>query len=655
MSAPGAATELVTTDFETYYADDYTLSKMTIESYIRDPRFEVIGVGVKVGDAAACWMEGEEFRAWTKLRDWGKTAALAHNAHFEGLILSHHFGVAPALWVDTLSMHNAVHHVTEVGGSLAKLMAHYGVGVKGDEVLRARGKRRRDFTEDEWLRYGDYCRNDCNGTYAIFQKMASGFPDLEAYVVDATIRMFTEPVVMLDTDKLRPALADEQKRKADLMAQAETDRATLMSNEKFAVLLTSLGVDPPRKISPTTGLETWAFAKADPGMKDLLEHPDDEVRWLAEARAGVKSTIAESRISRFLDLSTRGPAPVFLKYAAAHTQRWGGGDKTNFQNLPRKGPLRDALVAPKGHVFVVVDSAQIEARGLAWISGNQAVLDAFRNGRDVYSEFASEAYGRPIDRKKNPEDEIPGFVGKVCVLGLGYGMGWQKFAATMLAGALGGPPVQFGQKEVDLLGVDVAGFAARFGPRVESLPSRLDYGPRLVHCAVAEAFVTRYRRINAPVPQFWRLMDRVIQCMDDGTRYVFPWDDGPFTAERHAILRPSGLRLRYPGLRGGEDGHSYLGGRVGKERSKVYGGLLTENIVQAFCRDIVAEQMVRLRREHGYRPAMMTHDDLAFCVPAAHAAETLRTVLEAMKTPPEWCLDLPLGAEGGFAERYGDA
>jgi hypothetical protein len=639
---------IVTLDFETYYADDYTLSKMTTEAYVRDPRFEVIGVGVRIDDGETLWLSEGEFWVWLGKHDLSRCAVLAHHAHFDGLILSHHYDTFPLFWFDTLSMARALHG-TEVGGSLGKLSTHYGVGEKGHEVVQAKNKRLRDFSSEELAAYGRYCCNDVVLAKAIFDRMLSdGFPEIELWNIDTTVRMFTEASLVVDRPMLTTFLAEEKQRKASLLARVAQDSTTLSSNDQFAALLFEMGEDPPRKISARTGKEAWAFAKSDPGMKALLEHERDEIRWLAEARIGIKSTINETRTERLLGAGERGPLPIYLKYYGAHTGRWSGGDKINPQNFQRGGVIRNSLMAPEGYALVVADSAQIEARMTAWLAGHDELLEAFSQGRDVYSEFASTAYGRTITKT----DKLERFVGKVCVLGLGYSMGWAKFAETMLKGAMGGPPVIFGHDIADALEVDLNAFISDeySRTRVEKMPSRLPLAERLVHCAVAKEFVDTYRERNAPIVQLWRTCDDVLDAMARDVTVTL----GPTLTLRHALMLPNELTLKYPGLRRDDEGYGFMGGGGGKERVRTYGGKITENVVQALARIVVAEQMLYVRGAYGYHVATMTHDEVVLVVPESEAPRALERTLEAMKTPPEWAPGLPLSAEGDFGRRYGE-
>lgn len=652
---------LVTVDFESFYDNDFQLRRLTTEAYVRDARFEAIGVGVKVDGGKSVWLEEKDFQSWAAGVPWKTVAVLAHHYAFDGLILSHRFDIVPGFCFDTLSMARANNGAATAGGSLAALALQYGVGEKGTEVVNAKGKRRKDFTSEEWLRYGEYCANDCELTYAIFQKMLEqGFPETELWNIDATVRMFTEPKLRLNQAVLGQLIETEKQRKAALLGRIAKDRSVLMSNEKFAALLTEMGEEPPRKISPRTGKETWAFAKSDPGMQSLLDHENDDLRWVAEARVAVKSTINETRAERLLNMGKRGPAAVYLKYCGAHTHRWSGGDLSNWQNFKRGGALRDAVEAPEGEVLVVADSGQIEARVLAWLSGHEALLEAFAQDRDLYNEIASEIYRRPIDRKGRKEDKVPGHVAKCMALGLGYQMGFGNFSATLLAGMLGGPPVQFAAQDAENLGVDVGRFAGNEDKmaRVRDMPSRVPLAERVVHCAVADHLVAKYRKKNAPITKLWRFMNDVLGAMVDGVEGTF----GPgecIRTVRHGIVLPSGLTMGYRGLRrlAEEDGggFAYLGGKSGKESVRAYGGSMTENVVQALARIVVADQMLYIRAKYGYPILLMTHDEICTSVPEAEGELALSRMLSAMKTPPHWAKGLPLNAEGGVAKSYGGA
>ena len=166
--------DVVTIDFETYYDKDYSLSKMTTEEYIRDHRFQTVGVAVKVNDGETDWYSGKDTAGFLNAIDYSDKAILAHNTAFDGAILSWRYGIKPKFWFDTLSMARPIHAMS-VGGSLKALTTYYGLGQKGDEVLRALGMRREDFTPEQMQAYAGYCVQDVELTYKLFRELSRAF------------------------------------------------------------------------------------------------------------------------------------------------------------------------------------------------------------------------------------------------------------------------------------------------------------------------------------------------------------------------------------------------------------------------------------------------------------------------------------------------
>jgi DNA polymerase len=624
--------DIVTIDFETYYDKDYSLSKMTTEQYVRSSLFEVIGVGVKVNDYPTDWYSGDNPGKFLNSLDYSKRAILCHNTAFDGAILSWHFGIKPRLWLDTLSMARPLHNIT-VGGSLAKLVSYYGLGKKGDEVVAALGKRKADFTEADLAQYGRYCINDVDLTYALWNKMKVGFPSGELLVIDQTLRMYTEPTIELDVPLLEKHLEEVRTRKRTLMSDLGHGRGgeaavqeMLMSNPKFAEYLKQLGVEPPTKTSLKTGKEAWAFSKTDKGFTDLLEHPDERVQSAVSARLGVKSTLEETRTENLIGVAGRGRLPIMLNYYGAHTGRFSGGDKLNLQNLPSRGntTIRRALKAPEGHVLISCDSSQIEARTVAWVAGQEDLLVAFRDKRDVYSEFASEVYGRTVTKA----DKIERFVGKTCVLGLGYGMGAEKFRRTL---------------EIGQGGISV-----------------------VIDLNEAARIVKLYRQKNWKIVQFWQKCGNALKDMlYGGGNELHP----QVRYDREGIILPNGFRVLYPALRETANGFMYISDartyqKALKERvltgappddiawTRLYGGKVTENIVQALAAIVIREQMAAAGMH--FKVAFQVHDEIIVAVPEDNALADQAKLEALMSAAPKWAPDLPVACESGVAANYGD-
>ena len=209
---------VITIDFETYYAKGFGFSKLTTEEYINDERFEVIGVAVKVNDGNTEWFTGtyEETKTYLRKFDFSNSILLAHNTIFDGAILSWKFGIKAKKYADTLCMARAINGVN-AGGSLAYLSELYNLGKKGDEVVHAEGKRRTDFKVDEMARYGAYCKNDVELTYKLFNLLAQGFSIQELRLIDLTLKMYIDPVLQVDVELLQAQLAKIVKKKKELL------------------------------------------------------------------------------------------------------------------------------------------------------------------------------------------------------------------------------------------------------------------------------------------------------------------------------------------------------------------------------------------------------------------------------------------------------
>ncbi len=600
--------QIITIDFETYYDKKYSLSKLTTEEYINDTRFQVIGVGVKVNANKAEWFSGthDEIYQWLHQFDWEHSCATAHNAMFDAAILSWHFDIRPPRWTDTLSLARAVDGV-HVSNSLKAACERWKIGKKGTEVVDALGKRREDFTPEDLAQYGEYCKNDCELTIHLFAEMYREDIDDEEYeAISTTIKMFSEPVLQLDTDLLKNHLAEIIKTKKELMEKAKSNAEILQSNPKFAEALKELGVLPPMKTSARTGKETFAFAKSDKGLNDLMEHDNPKVQALVAARLGVKSTLEETRTQRLIDIAERiGALPVPLKYHAAHTGRWGGSDKVNLQNLPSRGNnvIKRAIIAPKGHTLIDADSSQIEARVLAWLSGQDDLVQAFANKEDVYKIMAGSIYD------KAPEDvtKEERFVGKTTILGCGYGMGAERF-----------------RNQLRNFGVDI-------------------------ELELAQKIIDTYRNKYDKIKQLWKDGQHCLQTIIWKKESTFGVrSDAVFLGESGFVL-PNNVLLEYPNLKQEQGDFTY---RARRMEVRIYGGKVVENICQAVARCIIACQMGWIS-EH-YKVALTVHDSLVCVVKDEEVEEARQFIEECMREAPEWAKGLPLDCESGIGKSYGE-
>ena len=624
--------DLITLDFETLYDKEYSLSKMSTEAYIRDPRFEVIGFAARVNDGPTKWYTGDREHIARALGeyDWAKNALLAQNTIFDAGILSFVFDIHPKRLLDTMCMGRAALGV-DVSVSLANLAKRYGVGEKGKEVTQALGKRRLDFAPDELARYGEYCVNDVNLTYDIYHRMLDdGFPLIEMKLIDMTLRMFTQPMLELDTTLLKKHLQEVRNTKRQhlvntltaigkpdlaasvLMDGEENDEVQklLRSNEQFAEMLMTLHVEPPTKISATTGKRAWAFAKTDDGFRALQEHDDPRVQAVVAARIGVKTTLEETRTERFIGMATRGVFPIPLKYAGARTFRWSGMDSVNMQNLPSRGQvtLKKAIKAPEGYSIVGADLSNIELRVGLWLAGQTDKLEQLGEGKDLYKDFASKVFEVGYDDVTKEQR----FIGKTSQLSLIYGVGAGKLRMAIKTGS----------------GTDIG--------EVES-----------------KRIVDLYRTQYANVKSTWDDGEHCLQQIYHNESRSYGHTGLVKVQGRKGCLLPSGLYLRYPDLKQiVEDTRKKWVYHTRRGREYLYGAKFFQGLVQSLARCVMAEQMLQIDRKY---PTLLTvHDAVYVLAKVGEEPQAVDFILDQMRVAPSWMPGIPLDAEAGFGPTLAD-
>jgi DNA polymerase len=609
----------VTVDFETYFDTEYSLRKLMTAEYIHSPKFEVIGVSVKIGDAPARWFSGthEQTHEFLASIDWPNARVVAHNALFDGSILEWKFGFRPAKYFCTM-MGSRPHVVPHTGSmSLENVARYLDVGEKGHEVENHKGRQRVAFSTQQLADYGEYCKQDVNLCFAIGKHLQGILPADEQDLIDLTIKKFTRPVLKLDIEAIEDRITYMKLVKAAALESVNAYGATLSSirsRPKFIETLKKLGVTVSTKIvaSAATGVikETAALSKKDPEFLALLTHPDEAVRALVAAKIELGSTIEESRLARFKRLYHAVPGhllPVPLLYYGAHPGRFSGLDSLNLQNLPRpkatdtgRAALRKSIVAPDGYMLIAADFSNIEARIVATLARQWDLVEAFRRGDDVYSLFASRIYGRQITKA----DKIERFVGKTCILGLGYGMGATKLQLTM---------------------------ATADTPVVVAKSQAYDY-------------VNLYRTTYPNIPALWGYLGQLVEQHVMAPSSMYVWSDLIFTKER--IVLPNGMPLMYPDLQM-NFGEMDYGGK------KLWGGSITENIVQALARIVATRAELRLARA-GLRAVHQAHDELIFCVPEEHVDVCEKAIERIMTDPVPWMPRLPVAVEIHHGPTYGD-
>lgn len=324
---------IVTIDFETFWSQEYTLSKMDSRAYIRDPQFKIHGFSLSTDDGPVAWAETLiEQDMLLRTTDWSTTALLATNASFDGGILSQRFGIRPKLYLDTCQM--AAAHIKPFTRRVSLDATHRWLAAmfpdrdpppfKGNVTMTFRSLR--EIPPNMMRVIADYCISDNTLSRWCAQQMLPWFTADELLVMHQTTAAYLQPKLCIDTDMLMKHVVSERARKDALLNQLQIDRKQIMSNPQFALLLEANGVVAPTKVSATTGNTTYAFAKTDLAFLALQHHPNPTVSLLVQIRLGTKSTIEETRAQRLLDMvaDDNDPLPVPLAYHSAHTGRFGG-------------------------------------------------------------------------------------------------------------------------------------------------------------------------------------------------------------------------------------------------------------------------------------------------------------------------------------------
>lgn len=588
-------------DCETYHDTKagYSLRKMSMVEYIRDERFKLHGVGSAFAHDAPDWsIEPGQLISEAD----AKWMFVGHNAKFDGAILAWRYGIKFGCYMDTMGLAQAVLGEKVGSFSLKALAKYLGLPDKGE--MKTDGIR--DLSPADCAELSAYCLNDVELCRAIYYKLIGEFPESQLASMDWTIRAFIEPKLRLDTAILERGLHEEKERREKAITASGYSKEALTSNAAFGKLL---GDAVPTKISPRTGKSIPALALGDEGFLSLkTDYPE-----LYAGRVAAKSTITETRATKLLEISKGGLWPFDVKFSGAvQTHRYSGGSGAggNPQNFPKSGFIRSAVQAPEGHTLVVGDFAAIELRIIATLAGQMDLIKSLREGSDIYCEFATEFYKRRI----TAADKVERTFGKTAILGLGYGMGAAKFCQTVF--------LRTGQK---------------------------------ITLGEAQKAVNLYRSMYPRVPALWKNGQNLLGLLQSGMRgQVF---FAPFLRfGKEAIYLPSGLAIRYPGLK--SDGKDWQYSKWLKksapEAVKIYGGKVIENICQGLAGEICKHSIESCERE-GISVAGAVHDEILGVVTSARADECAARLRDIMQTPPPWWPGIPLAAEVHHGKNWTEA
>ncbi len=664
-------------DFETYYDKDYSLSKLSMEEYIRDKKFEPQILGVAGDNMPVHIVPADKIPAALKLLklDSPSTITVIQNALFDGFIIEDYYKMHVANPICTRMMMRWMGASRLTRESLKAQCEFFETTAKGSflESGSMLGKRVKDLTPEEYQSYAEYCAQDVSSMRENFLKMLPYMtPDAMKFIA-MTVKMYTQPVFHLDKERLA-SYYDElvEKQEADReklqhMFQFENREdflKALRSKAKFCTMLEQLGGVVPMKVSEkkskTAGHEVLepALAKSDIPFIELMNSEDENISLLARTRAANNSSISMSRCETFQAIAERGTLPVHLEAYLANTGRYSAGtsdgvksDKTNLQNLSKRGDdktLRKCVKPPKGYALVACDSSQIEARVLAYAACQEDLVQDFRNGVDPYCSMASVAYSESYytiyewtkGAKAHDENSDPELkkiyknyrnIGKTCILQLGYSAGADNFSDYLL------------KNNTKLM------------PTVEA------------HHEEATRLVGVYRNKHFNIVNFWGTCNNVLRALVMGGNgsfggpkqdlFVYRSDISVAGHRVPGIILPDGYRILYPNLRieyneeRKKNVYVFDATAHGKSFPKIiHRGLCCNNCIQGLAFALMRWQALMINERYPIR--INIHDSWGVVVPESEAEEAKAYMLACMKTLPTWAEGLPIDAEAEIGHDF---
>jgi len=634
---------LLAIDIETY--SDVDLTKSGVYAYCDSPQFEILLFAYAFDDEPteiidlAC---GEQLpkRVLDALED---TAVIktAFNAAFERTCISKHLGkkLSPASWQCTavqsamlalpLSL-DGVGEVLDIQRKKLKegadLVRFFSMPCKATKANGGRTRNLPSHEPEKWERFKAYCIRDVDAEREIRHKLRN-YPisesEMRLYQMDQEIN---DRGILVDRELVANAVLCDTEYK-----EAVTARAYELT-----------GLDNPNSPAQIKGWLTDRGVEVDSldkkTVKSMISDADGEVLEVLQLRLLMAKTSVKKYEAIERSVCSDGRCHGLLQfYGANRTGRWAGR-LVQVQNLPQNhivdlelarnlvknrqfdlidllydstpGVLseliRTAFVPKPGTRFIVADFAAIEARVLAWFSGEQWRLTTFEEGGDIYCASASQMFGVPV--VKHGENGHLRQKGKIAELALGYG---GSVGALTSMGAL-----DMGMQEEEL-----------------------------------QPLVNQWRASNPHITKFWWDVDAVaVKAVKERTSVTYKNLCFTYRSGILFVTLPSGRSLSYikPRMtqnRFGRESLTYEGVGESKKwmRIETYGPKLVENIVQATARDLLALAMLRLR-DAGFDIVMHIHDEAVLEVP--EGVSSVEEICRIMAVAPAWAAGLPLRADG---------
>jgi DNA polymerase len=668
-------TEILVIDFETYFDTDYTLSKMSTVEYVTDPRFEFTGLGIEILNHPKAngpiFIPGPDvpwaIKRLQKL--FGKAlhncTVVAKNCKFDMLILAEKFGIYPAYPLDIEDLSRT--YDSRMSHRLKDLVSYFNLAKPKGDTQQFKGLHYGEMSKEQQANLAEYGRTDIELETALLKILLPYItnPAFELALARHTLNLYLKPTLTMDYGLAEQTIQDMDAELNKSLKLVGSTKKEISGTLSFTKILKQALYDLPipEKMPVKTGKPGKnmvallgqsgvipALAKTDEGFKQLLNHKDEKIRNLIKAKVAIKSW--PNWIKRVQSMVNQCKASgnklrVPLKYYGGHTGRWSGTEKINLQNLGGRGrgvaihPLiaqvRNLLIAPDGYKLLIDDSAQIEARLLAWLAGQDDLVRGFANGEDIYSVFATTLFGEKV-WKPGPDEQTReaktakirrGF-GKDAILGCGYGMGTNKFYGRCRENDSLRPLFDSGEYDWDFV----------------------------------DGLIKTYRKMYKKIPKLWQNVEKAFRFV---CRYSDQMKEYPTIQEHYLINNPdvpfqpllrfwkSGntVNIQLPSGRVLYYHHARVNrrGDIRYHYGKLWGGSLVENIIQAIARDLLGYWILECEAQ-GIPVCLHCHDEVVSYSFGGNESADLERMNRIMSTGPDWAEGLPLAAEGSLAECY---
>lgn len=671
----GYPTDILTLDFETYFDADYSFANLSTIEYVNDPRFEFTGLGCG-SDSINYFWDPEHLEERLREIPINDYTVLVQNARFDITVLQTKFGIVPKYIIDLKDL--ACHYDSQMSHSLKDLAIMSGLEPKG-KTADFKGLHWADMTPEQKKALADYCIHDVELETELVKILLPKLsnPEVEIKLMRHTLDLWLHKRFDFDKDladslKIQMAghirkaikktglidhnytivnkkyfskkgripeqqLSIEESGKLESSFREEAAELTRkeLSGNKFVTYLQAalpIGETVPMKAGKRGNIA--ALAKNDDGCKLLLAHSVQSVQNLMLARQAVKSwPLHIKRINNMLHQveANGGTLRVPLNYYGGHTGRWSGGEDINLQNFgglgragtgidPLIGQMRGLLRAPEGYTLGIGDSAQIEARILAWLAGQEDLLDNFRKGKDNYAIFAAKLFKTVVRKPKKSDPkpvtrilDIKRNFGKDSILGCGFGMGVERFYQNCLQ-----------------------------NPFLRPLFDNGTYDRKFI-----TLLIKTYRTVYYHIPEYWTKVERAFrQCIKfSHLRPTVGNISFSCSGSEVTVTLPSGRNLYYRHCRIDKTG------TIKYHHGALWGGSITENIVQSIARDALSTWILRMG-EAGLSVVLTVHDEIVCTLLKENAEDKLKQMADIMSNEIEWAKGLPLATEVKLTDVY---